>query len=390
METPEATAKPLSKSNEIEPTTMHPGTSTENIVEIVDERDKLEILKVLHDSSFGGNFGCNKTYERIKREYHWPGMKREIHAYVLKCTKCQINKKSRPIKMPLQLTKVSNSPFEKIYVDIVEGLPETNRGNNVILSMIDDLTRFVELAPLPDQRAETIAKALFEDILCRYTFPKEIISDRGKNFIGKVIQDICRLLKVKKGRTTAYHPQSNVVERSHQWLGNYLRSIVDDNPANWDEFLRLAAHANNNTIHTGTRQIPMEALFGFTSHIPIILRRTPEPVYNPDNYPSVFRHKSQVVQQAIRRSFPAIKDKIKAYHDQKLNEHQFHVGDWVLKMEPPRQPKLTAKYSGPYKIINKCDDVNVDILKLHKKKPERVHVNRLKPFIGPNPEENDD
>lgn len=136
-----------------------------------------------------------------------------------------------------------------------------------------------------------------------------------KNFIGKVIQDVCKLLKVKKGRTTAYHPQSNLVERSHQWLGNYLRSIVDDNPANWDEFLRLAAHANNNTIHTRTRQIPMEALFGFTSHIPVNLKREPEPVYNPDDYPSIFRHKSQVVQQAIRNSFPAIKEKIKGYHD---------------------------------------------------------------------------
>lgn len=197
------------------------------IIEITDEADKLEILHAYHDSPFGGHFGCNKTYERIKREYYWLGMKREVTEYVTKCIKCQLNKKTRATKMPLQITQVSQAPFEKIYIDIVEGLPETNRGNNVILSMIDDLTRFVELAALPDQRAPTIAKALFEDILCRYTFPKEIISDQGRNFIGKVIEDMCKMLKIKKGKTSGYHTQSNVVERSHQWLGNYLRTIVD-------------------------------------------------------------------------------------------------------------------------------------------------------------------
>lgn len=355
-------------------------------IEITDEEDKFNILQTLHDSPFGGHFGCNKTYARIKQLYHWKGMKEEIHNYVLSCHACQMNKKSRPTKMPLQITRSSEKPFDKIYVDILESLPESNRGNTVILSMIDDLTRFVELAPLPDQRAETIAKALFEDILSRYTFPKEIVSDRGANFLSNLIAAMCKLLKIKKTATTAYHPQSNVVERSHQWLGNYLRSIVDKNPANWDEYLRLAAHANNNTIHTGTKQIPMEALFGFTSTIPIALKRKPEPVYNHDDYLSIYRNKQQVVQQLIKECNPLLRAKNKKSYDKKLNEVNLHTGDWVLLMTPPRNPKWKPKYSGPYRIVHKENDIHVHIETGRKKSTvEMVHINRLKPYIGEPP-----
>lgn len=389
-ETPEHQTAPPTMASRTEPDTELPDDprdiATQNQPKLlIHPEDQLETLKVLHDSSFGGHFGCNKTYERIKREFYWKGMKKDIHDYVLKCPKCQVNKKSRQIKMPLQMTQMSQAPFEKIYIDIVEGLPESKNGNNVILSMIDDLTRFVEFAPLPDQRASTIAKALFEDILCRYTFPKEIVSDQGSNFMSRVIQDMCNLLKIKKCRTSAYHPQSNVVERSHSWLGNYLRSIVDQNPTDWDEYLRLAAHANNNTIHTGTKQIPMEALYGFTTKIPIRLKRDPEPVYNPECVPSVFRRKSQVVQKALRSCHPFFKAKTKMYHDRNLNEYQFHVGDLVLMASPPRSSKLTPKYTGPYKITKKISDLLVEIKKPHRKKGENVHVNRLKKFIGPAP-----
>lgn len=357
-----------------------------NVIQITKHEDKIAVMQAYHDSQFGGHFGCNKTYERIKNRYYWVGMKKEITEYVTKCVKCQINKKSRATKMPLEITQVSQEPFDKIYVDIVEGLPETNRGNRVILSMIDDLTRFVEFAPLPDRTAESVAKALFEDILCRYKFPKEIISDQGPEFMGKVIGDMCKLLKIKRGRTSPYHPQSNVVERSHQWLGNYLRTIVDKNPAEWDSYLRLAAYANNNTMHTRTKQSPSEALLGFRADIPVAFKRAPEPVYNPEYFPSVHRHRAQTCQEAIKSRFPEIKRTVKEYYDKHLHEHHFHVGNWVLKQSRPRSPKLAPKFTGPYLIVNKSGTVLVDIRRMWRKKCERVHVNLLKPYLGPNPE----
>lgn len=114
-------------------------------------------------------------------------------------------------------------PFDKIYIDIVGPLPMTiPNGNKYILSMVDDLSKFVEFVAIPDQQANTVARALFEEILCkcRYNIPKVLVSDNGTNFTSNILKQFCKLLGVQHIRTSAYHPQSNAVERQHSSLGN--------------------------------------------------------------------------------------------------------------------------------------------------------------------------
>ncbi|KAJ6642861.1 Retrovirus-related Pol polyprotein [Pseudolycoriella hygida] len=168
-------------------------------------------------------------------------MKRQIEDYVKQCHTCQVAKTKRPIKMPLKITSISDEPFRKLFIDIVEGLPESNKGN---------------------KEAETIAKALFEEVFCTYLIPDEMLSDRGPNFCGHVIRHLCKLLNIKKIQTTAYRPSSNPVERVHSDLGNFLRRVVDQNPANWDDYVKPAAYTSNNTVHRGTKFTPSQLPFG--------------------------------------------------------------------------------------------------------------------------------
>lgn len=50
------------------------------------------IMKELHSSAIGGHSGMQATYQRIKRTFYWPGMKREICGFVRECDDCQRNK----------------------------------------------------------------------------------------------------------------------------------------------------------------------------------------------------------------------------------------------------------------------------------------------------------
>ena len=46
-----------------------------------------------------------------------------------------------------------------------------------------------------------------------------LLSDRGANFISSEIDEMCKILSVKKLQTMAYHPQTNgLVERLHQTI----------------------------------------------------------------------------------------------------------------------------------------------------------------------------
>lgn len=55
----------------------------------------------------GGHRGMNQTYERIKTNYYWKGMKSDIYEYVKSCSICQKRKNRRKLRMPMKLVGVA-------------------------------------------------------------------------------------------------------------------------------------------------------------------------------------------------------------------------------------------------------------------------------------------
>ncbi len=48
--------------------------------------------------------------------------------------------------------------------------------------MTDALTKYVELVPLPNKEANTVANAIFNKWYCRFGAPLDIVTDQGKEF----------------------------------------------------------------------------------------------------------------------------------------------------------------------------------------------------------------
>jgi hypothetical protein len=67
-------------------------------------------------------------------------------------------------------------------MDILE-LSTTNSGNKYVIVFTDYLTKWVEAFPLRDQTAESIARIFINEIVSRHSAPRELLSDRGTNFM---------------------------------------------------------------------------------------------------------------------------------------------------------------------------------------------------------------
>jgi len=68
---------------------------------------------------------------------------------------------------------------------------------------MDYLTKCPEAVALPDQKAETIVKLFMEEIVCHQDIPEELLSDHGTDFLSTLVQEVCKLLNVKKINTSA-------------------------------------------------------------------------------------------------------------------------------------------------------------------------------------------
>jgi transposase InsO family protein len=169
-------------------------------------------------------------------------MRREVEEYVKQCKSCQINNILTPKhKAPMEITTTAEHPFEKCYLDVVGPLPVTLEGNKYILTFQDDLSKYVVVVPVEKQDAETVARAFVEKIVLTYGTPQILQTDQGANFVSEVFKNSCKILKIKKIQSTAFHPESQgSIEWSHRVLAEYHRHYVTEDQTNWDSWVPFA------------------------------------------------------------------------------------------------------------------------------------------------------
>lgn len=344
-----------------------------------DEQEIEQVLKDFHTLPTGGHQGASRTIKRIKKEFFWPGMSNDIVKYIKKCKLCQVNKVSRNPKIPMKISSISSKPFERVYLDIVGPLPLSYSGNKYLLTFQDDLSKFSEAIPITNTESKTLAEIFATNIVCRHGIPESILTDQGSNLISGMFAEVSKLLKIKRLKTTPYHPQTNgALERSHRTLAEYLRSYVTKDTQAWDTWIPYAMFVYNTTPHSSTNYTPHELLYGFPAEIPNNLKSSPTVCYNYDNYANELKARLQHSYKIAKDIAMVNKEKSKLYYDKNSVAKTFQVGDKVLLRTRVRDNKLSPLWSGPYEIMEINSPEN-STLRINNKE-KRVHNNDLKLF----------
>ena len=82
----------------------------------------------------------------------------------------------------MQITDTPAQPFKRIQIDISGPLPLSPRENKYILTIQDIFSKFADAIPLSQIVAATVATALAEQFISRYSCPRIIHTDQGTNF----------------------------------------------------------------------------------------------------------------------------------------------------------------------------------------------------------------
>ena len=122
----------------------------------------------------------------------------------------------------------------------------------------------------PNQTANTIANFLYQGYISVFGAPARLLSDRGANFMSSVIEEMCKILGIKKLQTMPYHPQANgLVERSYQMIMQMIKKLGEDKKANWPSHLAEIVHAFNATCSTVTGYSLHYLMFGWRPRLPV-------------------------------------------------------------------------------------------------------------------------
>lgn len=357
-----------------------------------------EVFNALHGHSLAGHFDAVKTLQCAQARCYWPYMSRDITEWCLQCVVCEARRPPTPHqRAPLKHVVVSK-PFEKIAMDFTE-LPLTTRGNRYMLVVMDYFTKYINLYALPDQRAVTVAKCLFEDYICQHGVPHGLHTDQGRQFDSDLIKYLCSNMGVHKTRTSPYHAMSDgMVERANRSIKDQLAKYLYSKGGEWDEHTKQVEFAYNTRVHSSTNFTPFFLVHGREARLPAdLLLATSDNIQtstcSPNDYASSVLNKLCYAFDTAATNIAAAASQQKHYYDRQVKHVAYEPGDlvWVDLPSLSRQ-KLAPRWTGPFKVLKRLDfdaDIGVDYEVLDqfdpRAKPKVIHYNRLKPYRSPMP-----
>ena len=185
------------------------------------------VLQLVHSHLLGAHLGMEKTLDRIKARFYWLGVTRAMEDYCRSCPECQQVVLKPHFCSPLIPLPIASVPFSRIAMDLVGPLPKSNRGHQYILVILDYATRYPEAIPLCTMSTKGITCELVM-LFSLVGIPDEILTDQGTPFMLRIMNDLCKLMKITQLRTSVYHTHTNgLVERFNRNLKQMLKKVME-------------------------------------------------------------------------------------------------------------------------------------------------------------------
>ena len=350
-----------------------------------------KFLQELHGHPSSGHFGVQRTLQRAEATCYWPFMRQDITKHCSTCMACEAFRSPNPRHQAPLRNISTDHPLQMVFADIAE-LPTSRRGYRYILVIIDHFTKYVNIYPMKNQTAETVAKHIFEDYVTEHGIPETLHTDQGRQFESRLVQQLCDKLGIRKSRSSPYHPQgAGMVERANRVIKEQLARYVADKQGDWDAHLPQLQLAYNSSVHSSTGLGPYFLLHGREARVPANITC---PV--PTQYASSPEQYAVDLQRRLKKAFQYAKQKSeiaqrhqKEGYDKKIRTVTYNIGDLVWLHDPANaRHKLRPNWTGPFSILSSSEDgLNYRIEDIHNVRIKKVvHHNRLKLWRSKLPE----
>ncbi|KAG2212941.1 hypothetical protein INT45_002311, partial [Circinella minor] len=332
-----------------------------------------------------GHSGSATLFDLLRFRVWWPSMKADIKEWLQRCPSCQVNSRRSRAHHDVMHPLPVPGAFERWHLDFIGELPKSTKGNRWILVAVDYATNYPIARAVPVASSKAVADFLYEEIVMRFSCPKEIVTDRGANFMSKVVRFYTERIKIAHRFTSAFHARSNSkCERYNGVLKQMLRKYTNGALHIWDQYLDAALFACRIRTHTTAKYSPYYLTYGRDPVLPGDFLRP----YIPDHAlqdPRVIAELTAQELENLDQARAAAKTRMEAIGqydkdrwDKALNIRDFDIGDYV-KMTHEGRYGLEPVYKGPYVIVDKNSDFGTYQLETIQGKllDSWVHVDRL-------------
>jgi hypothetical protein len=310
-----------------------------------------DIIGLFHDAIAHG--GIAQTLFQLHQHYHWVGIKNDVICHVKSCEACQKVKVTPPMLQPIQ-NQVIYGPLTHVHIDLFGPLTRADKVKVWVCNMVDYFTKAAEFVVVETKEPACIARAFYDNWICRYGCPTFVTSDNGTEFHTEFTHMLNRM-GVFHIHTAVAHPQSNgVVERLNQTVKTMLKAHHKDHPRDWAAQLPHMRQAYMNRKHSATNHSPNQMLYGFAPRLPVAVHDGLVAALGltPDEHVRDLRDRKFFMNHRAHMALLCQQHRnMHARLERKCSPPDLQVGDLVWEIVQPDSPLHTAT-KGPFRVVH--------------------------------------
>ncbi|GJR17056.1 reverse transcriptase domain-containing protein [Tanacetum coccineum] len=284
------------------------------------------VLREIHEGSCNMHARTRSVVAKaIRTGYYWPTMHTDARKLIRACQDCQ-----GPGKVKF------------------------------LIVAMDYFMKWIEAKPVATITGNQVKKFVWDNIVCRFGLPGEIISDNGKQFRDNPFKDWCEKLCIRQCFASVKHPQANgLVERANRSLGEGIKARLDERSKDWIEELPHVLWAHHTMIKSSNGDTPFsltyrtKAVMPAEIGMPTIRTVGVDMVQNDEALEINLEFLEEKREQTAIREAKS-KAKIEKYYNSKVRNTSFKPGDLVYMSNEAghakKSGKLSPKWEGPYEV----------------------------------------
>ncbi|XP_037774031.1 uncharacterized protein LOC119570303 [Penaeus monodon] len=296
----------------------------------------------------------SETYCRLRDHYYFPQMLAETKRYVNSCLICQRRKGRAGRRAPYCHARSYTSHGESIG-DLIDLLGSTH-GNRYVLAIIDHFTRYLQLIPLPNKEAQTVANAFIKEYVTLFGPPRLLVADNGREFHNRLFSQVVK---------------------------DALATLIGEHPNDWDEKATVCKTCPQQCCAQERGQQPLYLMTGRDGYFP---RGVTNEIDGDEET-------AQVLRENLRDARIAAKDAARKAQQGWARDYNRRLrqrfdpaeGDLVLlRIFRHGGPggALGPRWSKPARIVKKLGPVNFLIREPDPPHSEvNYHINQMRPYV---------
>ncbi|GKB07378.1 reverse transcriptase domain-containing protein [Tanacetum coccineum] len=321
------------------------------------------VIREIHEGSCSMHAGPRSVVAKaMQLGYYWPTMHRDARDMIRTCNDCQIH---RPVpRNPQQpLTPITALwPFYKWGIDIAGPFSEGPGKVKFLIVAMDYFTKWIEAKAVATITGNQVKKFTWDNIVCRFGLPGEIVSDNGKQFSANPFKDWCEKLNITQRFASVKHLQTNGIKAR---LGEGIKARLGEGNKNWIEELPHVLWVHRTMIKSSHGDTPFSLTYGTEVVIPAEIEmptyRTAvvDAAHNDEELRLNLDLLEKRREHAVIREAKA-KSKMTKHYNARVRGVTFRPGDFVYRNNDASHAvdggKLGPKWEGPYEVMEALGD----------------------------------